>query len=134
MDANETKVAFGVLAIEVFKRLNLGVFLGVGPHHPNACKVFLRAHRDLSKEFLDLFETNMHLLAKNFYSQRNKRHRDKEQKCKSPVEHEHQWQDKDHDKNCLQRVHDHRTSQLSYCRQVVRGAGHQIAGAMLVKE
>ena len=87
-----------------------------------------------AEEVLNLFKARVNLLTKKLHRQRNERHRDKEQQRQPPVQHEHQRQNEDHDKHCLQRVHDHRSGELSDSRQIVCSARHQIAGAMFVKE
>ena len=123
-----------VLVIQLVESFNFKPLLGISAHHPDAGKVFLRARGNPRKEVLNLLKSRVHLLSKILYRQRNQRHRHKQQQSQLPANREQDRHDNQDGEHGLQRIHDHRAGELPHSRQIIRGPGHQISGAMLVKE
>ncbi len=134
VDAHEVKIFLRVLPIQAVKGRDLGTFLGISPDYPNAGKILLGPRCDLSKEILDLLEAHMHLLAKDFYSQRNQRHGEEQKQRQFPIDLEQQRQQYHYGKNGLHGVHDHWPYQLPHGCKIVGCPRHQIAGAMFLKK
>jgi hypothetical protein len=83
---------------------------------------------------LNLLEADVHLLTEELHRQRDERHRDEEQQRQSHADAKHQREDDHDDEDRLERVHDHRSGELSHGGEIVGGARHQIADAIGLKE
>ena len=132
--ADESEIALGVFAVEIFEDRDLRFLLRVGAHHADAREVLLRACGNLREEILYLLETRVHLLPEEFHRQRDERHRHEEQERQAHADAQHQGQDQHDDEDGLQRVHDHRPGELAHGGQIVRRASHQVARAVGLKE
>ena len=124
----------GVLPVQPVEGRDLGALLRICAHDAHTGKVFLCARGDLRKEILNLLEPAVHLLAEDFYRERNQRHGHEQQQRQFPIDYEQKWHQYDHREQCLRRVHDRRADQLPYGGEIVGRAGHQIAGAVLLEK
>jgi hypothetical protein len=101
-----------------------------GPHDAHAGEVLLHARGDVAEVVLHRFRANVNALAEKLRQAADDRHREQRDERHHQIEAHHHHERAADDEQRGDRMHYRGTDQHAHRGEIVRGARHQIAGAL----
>ncbi len=130
-EPGETDVLRDIVLVEQLELPDLGIFLGVGADHAHAREIFLNAAADVGKHLLDDFEAIVDAAAEQDHRDAHQRRRNQAEQRQPPVDRPHDSDQEEGGEERLGEVHDARAQHHADGVQIVGGARHDVAGAVL---
>ncbi len=130
--ARQRQAAGHIFLVAGLKQRDLGFFLRVSPDHAGAGKVLLRSRGNIRKLRLDFFKPLMNPPSEILHNNAGDRQRRKRIQRELGADLPHKDQRHGRKYQRVRRVHNRRAQQHAHGIQVIGGAGHDVARAVLL--